>query len=102
MEAIRELRAASSSTSASTDAPFIPLLDWEMPGMSGRDICRAIRSNPSGPYRYLIVITAREGEEGIAEAMASGADDFVCKPFGIPEVVARILHRASVAGSLTV
>jgi DNA-binding response OmpR family regulator len=54
------------------------------------------------PYRYLIVITTREGEEGIAEAMASGADDFVCKPFGIPEVVARILHRASVSGCLTV
>jgi len=102
MEPIRELRATSSSTSASTDAPFIALLDWEMPGMSGPDICRAIRSNPSGPYRYLIVITAREGDEGIAEAMVSGPDDFVRKPFGVPEVVPSILHRASVSGSLTV
>ena len=41
-------------------------------------------------YTYLIVITAREGEEGIAEAMAAGADDFVRKPFGVSEVVARI------------
>ena len=74
----------------SDDAPSIALLDWEMPGMSGPDICRALRSNPAGRYRYLIVITAREGEEDIAEAMAAGADDFVRKPFGVPEVVARI------------
>lgn len=74
----------------SADSPSIALLDWEMPGMSGPDICRAVRSNPAGRYRYLIVITAREGEEDIAEAMAAGADDFVRKPFGIPEVIARI------------
>ena len=74
----------------SDDAPSIALLDWEMPGMTGPDICRAVRSNPAGRYLYLIVITAREGEEGIAEAMAAGADDFVRKPFGVPEVVARI------------
>ena len=74
----------------SEDAPSIALLDWEMPGMSGPDICRAVRSNPTGRYRYLIVITAREGEEDIAEAMAAGADDFVRKPFGVPEVIARI------------
>jgi CheY-like chemotaxis protein len=75
---------------ASDDAPPIALLDWEMPGMSGIDICRAVRSNTAGRYLYLIVITAREGEEAIAEAMAAGADDFVRKPFGVPEVVARI------------
>ena len=72
------------------EAPSIALLDWEMPGMSGPDICRAVRAKTAGHYRYLIIITAREGEEDIAEAMAAGADDFVRKPFGIPEVVARI------------
>lgn len=75
---------------ATDDSPSIALLDWEMPGMSGLEICRAIRSNPAGRYRYLIVITAREGEEDIAQAMAAGADDFVRKPFGVPEVMARI------------
>ena len=74
----------------SENAPSIALLDWEMPGMSGPDICRAVRSGLTGHYRYLIVITAREGEEDIAEALAAGADDFVRKPFGVPEVVARI------------
>ena len=72
------------------DAPSIALLDWEMPGMTGPDICRAVRSKPGGRYLYLILITAREGEEDIAEAMAAGADDFVRKPFGVPEVIARI------------
>ncbi len=74
----------------SEDAPSIALLDWEMPGRSGPEICRALRSDSAGRYFYLIVITAREGEEGIAEAMAAGADDFIRKPFGVPEVVARI------------
>jgi CheY-like chemotaxis protein len=72
------------------ESPSIALLDWEMPGKSGPEICRAVRGNPEGRYRYLIVITAREGEEDIAEAMASGADDFLRKPFGVPEVIARI------------
>ncbi len=75
---------------ASDSPPSIALLDWEMPGMTGPEICRAVRNSQKGPYIYLIIITAREGEEGIAEAMGAGADDFVRKPFGIPEVVARI------------
>ena len=72
------------------DAPSIALLDWEMPGVTGTEICRAVRAAPAGRYRYLIIITAREGEEAITEAMAAGADDFIRKPFGIPEVIARI------------
>ena len=74
----------------SDDAPSIALLDWEMPGLTGLDVCRAVRGGPAGRYLYLIVITAREGEEGITKAMAAGADDFIPKPFGVPEVVARI------------
>lgn len=72
------------------DAPAIALLDWEMPGMTGPEVCKAVRSKKGGAYIYLIIITAREGEEGVTEAMAAGADDFVRKPFGVPEVVARI------------
>jgi CheY-like chemotaxis protein len=72
------------------ESPSIALLDWEMPGKSGPDICRAVRGNSEDRYRYLVIITAREGEEDIAEAMAAGADDFLRKPFGIPEVIARI------------
>ncbi len=72
------------------DAPSIALLDWEMPGVTGTEICRAVRAAPAGRYRYLIIITAREGEEAITEAMAAGADDFIRKPFGVPEVIARI------------
>ena len=81
----RALKALTSD-----DAPSIALLDWEMPGMTGVEICKAVRSMPASRYLYLIVITAREGEEDIVEAMAAGADDFVRKPFGVPEVVARI------------
>lgn len=74
----------------SDDAPSIALLDWEMPGLTGPDICRAVRSKTAGRYLYLIMITGREGAEDIMEAMAAGADDFVRKPVGVPEVIARI------------
>ena len=72
------------------DAPSIAILDLEMPGRSGLDICRTVRSNASGRYTYLILITAREGEDDIAEAMAARADDFIRKPFGVSEVIARV------------
>ncbi len=72
------------------NGPSIALLDWEMPGLSGPEICAAIRNQSAVHYRYLIVITARDGEEDITEAMASGADDFLRKPFGVPEVLARV------------
>ncbi len=51
------------------------IMHWALPGMSGLDICRAVRSKPASHYTYLIVITAREGEEGIAEAMAAVPED---------------------------
>ncbi len=75
---------------AAPDGPSIALLDWEMPGMTGVEICRKIRNRHLDRYIYLIIITGREGEEDIAKAMAAGADDFIRKPFGVIEVIARL------------
>ncbi len=74
----------------SFDTPCIALVDWEMPGASGLDVCRAVRAHKSDRYVYLIVITARDGEESINQAMAAGADDFIPKPCGVSELLARV------------
>ena len=83
---------------ASENPPSIALLDWEMPGMSGIDICRELRGNLLDRCIYLIIMTAREGEEGIVEAMAAGADDFIRKPFGVTEVIARVWNGQRTLG----
>lgn len=65
--------------------------DWEMPGMSGLDLCRAVRSRGLvGGYVYFILLTARDGSANLVEGMAAGADDFITKPFDPDELAARV------------
>lgn len=72
------------------NGPSIALIDWMLPGASGLDVCRAVRMQDTGRYVYAIVITARDGEEDVAQALATGADDFLRKPCGASELVARV------------
>jgi CheY-like chemotaxis protein len=72
------------------DGPSIALIDWMLPGANGLDVCRAVRTQDTGRYVYVIVITARDGEEDVAQALATGADDFLRKPCGASELVARV------------
>ena len=70
--------------------PQVLLIDWNMPGMSGPELCRWVRSQSVLESCYLILVTARDTTEDMLEGMASGADDFIRKPFRTPEVVARV------------
>jgi two-component system KDP operon response regulator KdpE len=63
------------------------ILDMNMPGMNGLETCRAIRSSSEIP---IIVLTVRDAESDKVEALDAGADDYVTKPFGSPELLARI------------
>ncbi len=76
------------------------LLDWEVPGMSGADVLVWIRANIPEPVPVLFV-TARQREEDIVHALSSGADDYMVKPLGKLELLARIeaLARRSRASS---
>jgi two-component system response regulator RegX3 len=65
------------------------LLDWEVPGMSGAEVLVWIRANIAEPVPVLFV-TARQREEDIVHALSSGADDYMVKPLGKLEVLARI------------
>ena len=72
------------------------LLDVMLPGRSGLDVCRELRGRP-GAQPIVIMLTARTAEEDAVAGYEVGADDYVRKPFGVVELLARIealLHLA--------
>jgi two-component system phosphate regulon response regulator PhoB len=78
--------------------PDLILLDWMLPGLSGIELCRRWRSREETARTPIIMITARGEEEERVRGLATGADDYVVKPFSIPELLARInalLRRSS-------
>ena len=72
------------------NAPCIAVLDWGLPDMSGIDVCRAVRRECLPHYTYIIIVTARDGKDDVAEALAAGADDFIRKPYVLQELIARV------------
>ena len=78
--------------------PDLILLDWMLPGLSGIELTRRWRSRDEPARTPIIMITARGEEEERVRGLATGADDYVVKPFSMPELVARIqalLRRSS-------
>jgi len=74
------------------DSPNMIILDWMMPGITGIDICKKIRSSDSYEerYKYVILLTARGAKEDIVLGLDSGADDYLTKPFDDTELLMRI------------
>jgi two-component system phosphate regulon response regulator PhoB len=70
--------------------PDLILLDWMLPGLSGIELCRRWRAREETARIPIIMITARGEEEERVRGLATGADDYVVKPFSIPELLARI------------
>jgi two-component system, OmpR family, phosphate regulon response regulator PhoB len=60
--------------------PHIAILDWMMPGLSGIEVCRAIRDDPDLAGMHIILMTARTGFDSEAEALDAGVDHFITKP----------------------
>jgi two-component system phosphate regulon response regulator PhoB len=92
---------------ASERKPDLALLDWMLPSLSGIEVCRQFRRKASTRDMPIIMLTAR-GEEGDKiRGLNTGADDYMTKPFSIPELMARVralLRRAQPVaekGSLT-
>ncbi|MEY3551804.1 MAG: phosphate regulon transcriptional regulatory protein PhoB [Pseudomonadota bacterium] len=86
--------------------PDLVILDWMLPGVSGIEICRRLRARDATRQLPVIMLTAR-GEEGERiRGLSVGADDYVVKPFSVPELMARVralLRRAAperIAGRL--
>jgi putative two-component system response regulator len=64
--------------------------DWEMPGMNGLELCRAVRSHGFPHYIYIVLLTARDGSNHAVEGLSAGADDFMTKPFNPAELSMRL------------
>ena len=72
------------------DAPQMAILDWMMPGLDGVELCRRIRILKPGPYRYLLLLTAKDDKEDVVAGLEAGADDYLTKPFHMDELHARV------------
>jgi len=70
--------------------PDLLLLDWMLPGLSGIELCRRLRMRDETQALPIIMLTARSEEEERVRGLSTGADDFVVKPFSVPELMARI------------
>ncbi|MDU0808413.1 hybrid sensor histidine kinase/response regulator transcription factor [Aquirufa regiilacus] len=66
---------------ANTYLPDLVITDWMMPGMSGINLCRALRQNAKTNHIPIVILTSKSSQESQIEGMQSGADDFVSKPF---------------------
>jgi len=71
-------------------APDLVVLDWMLPGMSGIELCRRLRARAETERLPIIMLTARGEESERIRGLATGADDYIVKPFSVPELLARI------------
>ncbi len=72
------------------DLPDLAVLDLMMPGLSGLDVCAEIRRDAASAHLPVIMLTARVQEQDVALGFATGADDYVTKPFSPRELLSRV------------
>jgi two-component system phosphate regulon response regulator PhoB len=81
------------------EEPFdLVVLDWMLPGTSGLELCRRLRQRGATRTIPILMLTARGEEADRVRGLATGADDYVVKPFSMPEILARVkalLRRAA-------
>jgi two-component system phosphate regulon response regulator PhoB len=80
------------------ERPDLIVLDWMLPATSGIEICRRLRARQDTRHLPIIMLTARGEESDRVRGLATGADDYVVKPFSLPELMARVkalLRRSS-------
>src|ERR1700731_5026722 len=90
-------RGDEADTRLKETAPDLVVLDWMLPGLSGIELCRRLRARPQTQTMPIIMLTARGEESERVRGLAPGADDYIVKPFSVPELLARIrslLRRA--------
>ncbi len=96
-ESFRVLEAVDGEAAleaARTGRPDLIVLDLMLPGLSGLEVCRILRKETRVP---IIMLTAKDAEVDKVVGLETGADDYVTKPFGMPELMARVralLRRA--------
>ncbi len=92
-EGHRTLACASGEEAlmtAASDQPDLIILDLMLPGISGFDVCRALKKRESTRHIPVIMLTARTGDEDVVKGLEEGADDYVTKPFSPRILLARV------------
>lgn len=90
------------------NTPNLIILDWMLPGTSGIELCRRLRANNHSCKIPIVLLTARGEEHDRIRGLTTGADDYITKPFSMPELIARmkaVLRRAnpeSIADKLSI
>jgi two-component system phosphate regulon response regulator PhoB len=90
-------RGDEAETRLRESVPDLVILDWMLPGLSGIELCRRLRARPETERMPVLMLTARGEETERVRGLATGADDYVVKPFSVPELIARVralLRRA--------
>ena len=91
-------RGDEAEVAISEEPPDLIILDWMLPGLSGIELCRRLRAGKTARPIPILILTARGEEQDRIRGLTVGADDYVVKPFSVPELLARvraILRRAS-------
>jgi len=78
------------------DTPDVVITDWEMPGMDGTALSRAIRSHGGSSYTYVIVLTGAADEEAARSTMEAGADDLLLKPPDLAQLERKLIAAGRV------
>ena len=92
------VRGDDADTRLKEATPDLVVLDWMLPGLSGIELCRRLRARPETRQLPIIMLTARGEESEKVRGLATGADDYIVKPFSVPELLARVralLRRAN-------
>ncbi|HEX5632395.1 MAG TPA: response regulator [Gemmatimonadales bacterium] len=71
-------------------APDLVLLDATMPGMTGFDVCEAVRADENVRATRILMLTAKGRESDVARGLGAGADAYVTKPFSTRDLVAKV------------
>jgi DNA-binding response OmpR family regulator len=71
-------------------APRLSILDWQMPGPDGLELCRRLRSNRATDSTYVLLLTGKGGTDNVVQGLRAGANDYITKPFDLDELAARL------------
>lgn len=76
--------------SVAEDPPDVVVLDWMLPGVSGIEVCRQLKTRKETRHIPIIMLSARSEEDDRVRGLETGADDYMVKPYSVAELVARI------------
>ena len=89
-DVVTALDGETALEAARRESPDLVVLDLMLPGMGGLEVCRRLRQDPRTAHTPIVMLTAKGDETDAVIGLSQGADDYVRKPFGVKELMARV------------